>query len=141
MILEKNQFSTDILVSIPSLISLRNTYIFIRSFMTNSWKGLNFSTAIYMTPCYLIHFIKYLITNSRKVLRFSSDNQAQYFSHMVTKFITLRVIKYVHINGKYIKRNIFWIMTTISSCHALCVCLPYRNDDLLCLNAARSIQR
>ena len=52
---------------------------------------------------------------------FENSNQVQYFSHMVTKFITLRVIKYVHINGKYIKRNIFWIMSTINSCHALFV--------------------
>ena len=38
---------------------------------------------------------------------FVTSNQAQYFSHIVKKFITLRLIKYVHINGKYIKRKIF----------------------------------
>ena len=38
---------------------------------------------------------------------FVTSIQTLYFSHIVTKFITLRLIKYVHINGKYIKRKIF----------------------------------
>ena len=54
------------------------------------------------------HPIVYDTNKSFILLRmFVTSIQTLYFSHIVTKFITLRLIKYVHINGKYIKRKIF----------------------------------